>query len=74
MHARPFVDVEEAVDKVRGVDKGQPVTRGVDAENIVVVGEVFTSVTTYSDDKSDVTSFNLKGNVSLGLVWEEDHL
>jgi hypothetical protein len=31
-------------------------------------------VTTYSDDKSDVTSFNLKGNVSLGLVWEEEHL
>ena len=35
LHARPFVDVEEAADEVRSVDKGQPVTCGVEAENIV---------------------------------------
>ena len=44
LHARPFVDVEEAADKVRSVDKGQPETCGVEAENIVLVGEVFHKV------------------------------
>ena len=35
LHVRPFINVEEAADKVRSVDKGQPVTCGVEAENIV---------------------------------------